>query len=70
MGRQVTEKEFFEKIAPLNVALEVKESELQFSCGLSHQYKTLFRLKHSWKLVGYEEYGRYYLFEEGENKEA
>lgn len=60
MDRQVTSEEFFEKIGPLNVTLDVRGK---------HPFKTLFKLKYSGKIVGYEEHERYYLCEdESENE--
>ena len=55
MIKRVSVEEFFQKIGPLNVFLEIKGD---------YPYHTLFRLKDSGVLVGFEEHERYYLCEE------
>ena len=67
MNRKVTSEEFYQKIGPLNVRLEVKEPKNPapcMLCGLGYPYTTLFILKDGGKLVGFEKAGTYFLCEE------
>lgn len=67
MNRKVTSEEFYQKIGPLNVRLEVKEPKKLapcMLCGLGYPYTTLFILKDGGKLVGFEKAGTYFLCEE------
>ena len=67
MNRKVTSEEFYQKIGPLNVRLELKEQKnpaLCMLCGLGYPYTTLFILKDGGKLVGFEKAGTYFLCEE------
>lgn len=65
MNREVTIEEFYKKIGPLNVTLEVKEPQKPvITCGLSYPYTTLFFLKDGMRLIGFEKSGKYFLHEE------
>lgn len=60
MPKQVTSEEFYELIGPLDVTLEVQDP---------YPYKTLFRMRHSRRVVGYEgRDGKYYINTEEDTK--
>lgn len=69
MNREVTSEEFYKTVGPLNVTLEVKDPQNPITCGLSYPYTTLFFLKDSRRLIGFEKAGKYFLHEENVDHE-
>ena len=60
MKREVSSEDFYKVIGPLDVVLKLVEP---------YPYRTLFKMRHSERLVGYEDRnGTYYLIEEEEQK--